>query len=121
MALATQALLCPQQWGAAVSTCSTSTSASHDRVSSATGLRLSRREPRSFSSLNGVSVTAVGSGRGVKAAVSASSDFQSTFTAKDLERDAAKEALLLAVSCETPLALHLLYLHFVSQLVAHNT
>jgi hypothetical protein len=113
--------LCPQQWGAAVSTCSTSTSASHDRVSSATGLRLSRREPRSFSSLNGVSVTAVGSGRGVKAAVSASSDFQSTFTAKDLERDAAKEALLLAVSCETPLALHLLYLHFVSQLVAHNT
>lgn len=111
MALATQALLCPQQLVGALSACSTSTPAPHDRVSSTTGLRLSKLGLQSLSS-HGVSVSAAarsdgGAQRGVRAAASASTDFQSTFTAKELERDAAKEALLLAVSCNHTLALHL--------------
>lgn len=113
MALATQALSCPQQYAAAVSTCSTSTPSSHDRVSSASGLRSNGWRRHDFTS-NGVSVTVPGrcerSRRGAnngKWRAAASSEFQSTFTAKELERDAAKEALLLAVSCNDTLSLHL--------------
>lgn len=104
MALATQALSCPQQYAAAVSTCSTSATSSHDRVSSASGLRSNGWRRHDFPS-NGVSVTVPGqcerSRRGAengKWRAAASSEFQSTFTAKELERDAAKEALLLAIA-----------------------
>ncbi|KAG0630448.1 hypothetical protein M758_1G178600 [Ceratodon purpureus] len=98
MALATQALLCPQQLVGAVSTCSTSTSASQERVSAAAGLRVGKWGVQRGTS-HGVSVSGVGSVRGgVRAAANASSEFQSTFTAKELERDAAKEALLLAIA-----------------------
>ena len=92
MALATQALSCPQQCVGAPST------SCQDRIACATGLRLSRRSFTTSQTVVKVNyVSRMGASKWT-AAASASSEFQSTFTAKELERDAAKEALLLAVS-----------------------
>jgi len=96
MALATQALLCPQQYVASSSMCSTSTPACEDRIASATGLRFSKRIFTSQAVKVNVSEGArIGA---LKCRAAAASDFQSTFTAKELERESAKEALLLAIA-----------------------
>ena len=115
MALATQALVCPHLFSptscsTSASTSGRSTSSSSAAVSSSTcsfpaapGLLLNTQRPvrLGLGAFGRVTIAAEGEGnisRRWNGGVSAMADFQNSFTAKDLERDAAREALLLAVS-----------------------
>ena len=117
MALATQALVCPHLFSptscsTSASTSGRSTSSSSSAASSssstcsypaAPGLLLNTQRPvrLGLGAFGRVTSAAEGEGkisRRWNGGVSAMADFQNSFTAKDLERDAAREALLLAVS-----------------------
>ena len=112
MALATQALVCPHlisptscSTSASTSGRSTSSSASSSTCSfpAAPGLLLNtqRLGRLGLGAFGRVTIAAEGEGSISKrwnGGLSAMADFQNSFTAKDLERDAAREALLLAVS-----------------------
>ena len=111
MALATQALVCPQLFSP--TSCSTSASTSGRSSSSSSSstcsfpaapgllLNMQRLGRLGLGAFGRVTIAAEGEGnisKRWKGGVSAMADFQNSFTAKDLERDAAREALLLAVS-----------------------